>query len=467
MTTSRDTLYDEKAERSVIGSLLIEPAAFSATQGIVQGNDFYLESCRYAFEAAQNLGRTGMSIDPTTLEAELVSQGHWNSTGLLFLSECQTVTESALHADNYAAIVADFSKRRRVYDTAQSLTRSIFSADGMFGPGLALAAQELSRMSAPPDEVRGADRFGVTWFEEAMEPQPSEDFIIAPWLPTDSVGLVYGTGGSAKTYMLLDLAVAVAQGTSWMGQQVTRGGLVLVVDEESGPHRIARRLQRIAKSRKAESTTPVGYISLAGLNMTKEEDAAQLGAVIEGHGPRLVIIDALADVSGGANENDTGEMQPIFNRLRLIASKNLCCILVIHHLNKKNEYRGTTAMQAAVDLMAKVTLDKVPGYLTFETEKLRDEEDVKFCATCSWADDGFTMTPENPTEREKPLSPGEEYVIRYLTAHTEASMDEIEGSADTCSANVARKAVFSLTTKNKARRLDAGGRGSKAVYGLT
>ncbi len=59
---------------------------------------------------------------------------------------------------------------------------------------------------------------------------------------------------------------------------------------------------------------------------------------------KLVIIDALADVMAGGDENSVKDTQPVFMQLRKIAEETGAAILVIHHVNKMGDYRGSTAI---------------------------------------------------------------------------------------------------------------------------
>lgn len=57
--------------------------------------------------------------------------------------------------------------------------------------------------------------------------------------------------------------------------------------------------------------------------------------------------------------------------------------------------------------------------------------------------------------------------MRYLEENGSASMDDIMNHADTCTAQAARVAVYLLTSRGLAARVDGGGRGQKSIYALT
>jgi RecA-family ATPase len=67
-----------------------------------------------------------------------------------------------------------------------------------------------------------------------------------------------------------------------------------------------------------------------------------------------VIVDALADVMPGRDENAVKDTAPIFLTLRKIAEETQCAIIVIHHSNKTGGYRGSSAIKGAIDLLLSV-----------------------------------------------------------------------------------------------------------------
>ncbi len=61
-----------------------------------------------------------------------------------------------------------------------------------------------------------------------------------------SVSVLVGEPGSKKTWLMLDAAVAVANGDEWLGH-ATKQMTTLVIDEESGVARLNRRLSTLMR----------------------------------------------------------------------------------------------------------------------------------------------------------------------------------------------------------------------------
>jgi len=457
----RDTLYDAQAERIVIGSILIEPLAIETVNGLT-ADSFYLEACGLAFSAARRLHSRGLAIDHATLESELKTRNQWGQVGISFLSQCETETPSASNVKSYAEIVEGFARRRQIYDMSTRLVKAAMSDDGQLNIEIGMAGLILRTMTETTDATPdNPNRFLVHWGNEALKPQPPIEWIVEPLFSAGSVSLIVGEGGTKKTYSMIDLAVAVALGQPWLGF-TTKKNLALIVDEESGNRRMAGRLADTLRGHDAGLDAPIGYISLACLNLYNDDDRAEFGAAVLGLGAKLVIVDALADVMPNGDENAVKDVQPIFHALRVLAEEAQCAIIVIHHSNKVGTYRGSTALKGAVDLMLMVSCDG--DNVTFKTEKARDIEPVRFAALANFAPGMFNLSPAEAKEYQERIPPGEEYVARYLIAHPDSTVDDIKDNADTCSIIAARRALYKLAEKGQVVRTNTGGRGTAALY---
>lgn len=326
---------------------------------------------------------------------------------------------------------------------------------------------QVAGVEPPPTD---APRYVLRSASDALRPQPPIEWIVENLFSAGSVSLVVGEAGSKKTWSLIDLAVSVARGETWLRFPTTPAP-ALVVDEESGSRRLARRLGQTLRGHKADEQTPLYYVSLAAFDFGKLEDVNILHGLILQTGARFVVIDALADVMPGRDENAVQFVQPVFIALRRVAESTQAAIVIIHHSNKAGGYRGSTAIKGAVDLMLQVESQPDSPNVDFRTEKARDTEPLTFAAVAHFEPERFYMT-ESAGGPSIKLGKAQEFVIRYLTTNANATIDEITGHADTCSPEAARRAVYSLAGEKVGYvvRTDdggSGGRGLKAAYSLT
>lgn len=336
---------------------------------------------------------------------------------------------------------------------------------------IATLAQEANKLALTENEQ--PDRFKVESVDSVYDAPAPLNFIVEGLLTKGSVNLIVGEGGSKKTWTALDLACQVARGEEWLDFQ-TRQAPVLIIDEESGPRRLRRRLYETLSGHfvKREDAPPIYFVSLAMVDARSQDDISALHVLIEQYGAGLVIIDSLADIMPGADENAVKDVQPVFLNLRRIAEATQAAILVIHHANKQNGYRGSTGIKAACDLMLMVESKPESKYITFSAEKTRDIEPKTFTAVANFAKDSgqfwLSSTEVNPRVH---YNKGQRYVLRFLLERGDSELDDITINADICAPATAKTAVYALVESGHLKRTDdqegRTGRGNKSRFDLT
>ena len=318
----------------------------------------------------------------------------------------------------------------------------------------------------PEPQQTKKERYEILTAANFSEPQPPIDWIVDGLISAGSVNVFFGEAGCGKTWALLDLAVCMANGAPWLGM-ATKQGAVLIIDEESGRRRLSRRMGDIMRGHGANDQTPIMATSLAAFDMGNPNDIGEFYNLIINTGARLVIIDALADIMPGRDENAVKDTAPIFLSLRKIAEETQAAIIVIHHSNKTGGYRGSSAIKGAIDLLLSVEKKNDSNNLTFKTEKARDTTAGAFAATMNFDGDQFWLSVSEFEKTAQAYSKGERYVMRHLLENGESSVKDISDHADTCAATTARNSVYALADKGIATRTNGGGKGVDATYKLT
>src|SRR5271169_4336106 len=73
--------HNTEAERTVLGAVLVDNAAFNSAAEILGREDFYRESHRRIFEAMATLAERSQPIDLVTLKDELVRSASLEAVG--------------------------------------------------------------------------------------------------------------------------------------------------------------------------------------------------------------------------------------------------------------------------------------------------------------------------------------------------------------------------------------------------
>lgn len=190
----------------------------------------------------------------------------------------------------------------------------------------------------------------------------------------------YGAPGSGKTFVVLNLALAIASDApTWAGRKATGGQVVYVAGE--GVRGIHNRIRAWARSR------PGGErVALDGLSERFRvfegapqflDDASwhafrdELLAAIPN--PRLVIFDTLSRCLAGRDENSAEAMSAAVGRLDELRLQTGAAVLLVHHTGKDGQKeRGSSALRGAADVMFKVTKDK--SQVAVEFDKLKESD---------------------------------------------------------------------------------------------
>ena len=318
-----------------------------------------------------------------------------------------------------------------------------------------------------PDLERG--RIVIRDAAYYLSERPPIEYIVERLIAESSVNVWFGQWGAKKTWAAIDLAVCVASGKQWLGM-ATEPCNVLIIDEESGDTRLANRIKDVMRGElgeMADASVPIKSVSLAQFNLLKNSDDADLLArlVLE-LDAKLIIIDALADVMLGGDENAVKDTQPVFANLRFIAELTGAAFIVIHHANKGGGYRGSSAIAGAIDTLLSVESKQDNSLITFKTEKMRDGEPLNFACEANWTDEGFYLTQSEITERAF-LSKSQQYVLDFFTEKGDAKFaDLLNFTGDLYAENTLRKAVQYLINEKLLERKDDGGQRVEAIYGI-
>lgn len=112
---------DPKAEQYVIGSLLVDPTAYTLVSQYLDEDCFYESMCRDIWKAVDNMGKQGMPIDVISVSAELSKQKS-NVTALDLMNISAQIASSA-HVEYHAIRLQDLGRRRKLWVVGQQLSK--------------------------------------------------------------------------------------------------------------------------------------------------------------------------------------------------------------------------------------------------------------------------------------------------------------------------------------------------------
>ena len=168
-----------------------------------------------------------------------------------------------------------------------------------------------------------------------------------------AVGIVGGEPKCGKSFLALDLAVAVAAGVpclrSFAAEQ--QGPVLLFCAEDAG-HIVRDRLEGIASAAGADfRTLDIAVIDVPALRLDHRDDRQRLVETVQRIGPCLVVLDPLVRLHG-IDENAVAEVAPILGFLRDIQRRFETAVVLVHHARKSAATRPGQALRGSSELHA-------------------------------------------------------------------------------------------------------------------
>lgn len=187
------------------------------------------------------------------------------------------------------------------------------------------------------DYVEGADDElpAFTLLGEALENPPKlPDELIKGVLRCGHKMLISGSSKAGKSFLLMELAVALAEGTTWLGFQC-RKSKVIYVNLEIDPASCINRFSEIYKGLNIKPKYPDDiYIwNLRGYAVPLDKLVPKLLRRVSNQHFDAVIIDPIYKVITG-DENNASEMGQFCNQFDKICQVSGCATIYCHHHSK-------------------------------------------------------------------------------------------------------------------------------------
>ncbi len=160
------------------------------------------------------------------------------------------------------------------------------------------------------------------------------------WLVEDlwsdeAVGIVGGEPKCCKSFLALDLAVAVASGAPCLRRYaVARTGRVLIFAAEDALHVVRQRLAGIARAAGRELVDlDIQVITAPSVRLDVERDRDALTETVDTLRPRLLVLDPFVRLHR-IDENLSGEVAPLLAYLRELQRRYHVAVVLVHHARK-------------------------------------------------------------------------------------------------------------------------------------
>lgn len=304
---------------------------------------------RLIYSVLRDFHLEGKEADAFLVHDRLKSKGAvGQSIPANFISSMLEVIPAPSMARGWRQELEKKQSARRLIKMAGDLSRAAYAGDDP-----AWILEEFSyRFGVEVEASTGSSRIAPLNITKAISTLPTHrPFIVAGYVPAGVVGLLSGTGGLGKSYMVLLMATATATGKHLPPFTPETAGKVLLVNVEDGTDDLAPRLHWVVKhagldaddqARLNENLVifpgrgqvgPLAQLDASG-NPTPSRHYAWLRQQIGKHDPALVVLDTKSRLYGLEENSNDHAAQWLVMLERLIAEHPQLSILVVSHTSK-------------------------------------------------------------------------------------------------------------------------------------
>jgi AAA domain len=290
----------------------------------------------------------------------------------------------------------------------------VSSASAKYGLPVDFSALLVSRATkdspAIGESVTPENRFKLLTADDLRDMPPLR-WLVRGVLPAVGLAALFGPSGSGKSFLVLDLATAIAEGRPWYGCRVHATRVLYICLEGEAGLSVRARAWEQRYGRKV----PDGVrMLIQPFNLTDLSSVHELAALI----PQgtVVFIDTLNRAAPTADENSSKDMGAILEAAKLLESLILGLVVLVHHTGKDSAkgLRGHSSFFARCDAVIEVSrgedyrewkvskskdgADGVSNSFDLEVIELGVDEFGDAITSC------VTVQNDSPEPRDKPLT---------------------------------------------------------------
>lgn len=237
---------------------------------------------------------------------------------------------------------------------------------------------------APSGTAGKKERFRLR-DEVAQDNRKPPEWIIPGWIPESSLVMLYGPPGSYKSFIAVEAALSVAAGRQcWNQPEVKQGDVIYLAGEGAiGIEQKRRPAWRVARAIPEDEKLPFWTADDMPILRRGENEIPTFVEAVKNQGvtPKLIIVDTLARMGAGMDENSAADASTLIYQLDVLRdSFPHSTVVAVHHAGKDEGRgaRGSSALMAGFDVIIQCKGDPATKTVTLSAGaphgKMKDSE---------------------------------------------------------------------------------------------
>ena len=251
-------------------------------------------------------------------------------------------------------------------------------------------------------------------------PEPTRPLVSDGILDEGNGLILAGVSNVGKSWLAMDLAVALATGGQWLGHFKCEPSRVLYIDEESSLSSDYDRFKMIFNAHLMPDDVVAGSTEMPlflavqrGIKLDTPKGHTILARMLSQYRPDVVIFDALVRMHSG-DENSTKDMSSFFDRANQLRAAYGCAMVFLHHVRKPakddpgddaDQMRGNSDIRGWPDTILMAKENEAKDGILITHAKSRDHRKLDRFEIGRVIDDGEAAFKYRKDVMAKPVTP--------------------------------------------------------------
>lgn len=223
-----------------------------------------------------------------------------------------------------------FESRLNVYSNSskESYTRQLSAAFGKTIPWVLVLSQACSTFAETFKKMQDEEKV----YADQIEAVPTVD-LIEPFLEENSPNILFGKGGSGKTWLALRMMMSLASGSDFLRERPAKTVKSLFIDYENSKETFRERINMMepyVPGFLPEHRKNLAYLSPKGTPLHDLKDTIQ--RIIKEDGFGLIVLDSAALACGGAPE----DAQVAIRYFNALSTLKVTTLTIAHETKAEN-----------------------------------------------------------------------------------------------------------------------------------
>jgi len=321
----QDTLYNLAFERSVLSSILFDPATFEEINATLNINDFYLPAHQNIYHAMSNLTLADKPIDEEFIKKELEKNKAFEENVMLEILMNNPISNTKAYVDE----IVDKSRVRKLISMTTTIKRSALEENESSDTIITKVEEELN---AIVEMDSSASDFGIISIDDIEDGKT--EFILEEWMPIPrgTVTIIAAPGGTGKSWTAMQLSIRHTHATDkkcavWLSEDP-------LFESKARAGAICKDILHTSKSLKNIRLVSRPPIQLIKNKQFSHADFYKFKKNFNDYD--LIIFDPLLAFYGG-EENDNSQARTFMQPFMDWAKDTNKCIIFLHHSKKDND----------------------------------------------------------------------------------------------------------------------------------